>query len=149
DPADAFTPAIKAAVRKAKLIVPVFSKNWVQSQWCREELEEFGRANNDAGDRLVPIFKDDLDRKLLPSLRSGEGAKEGYTFFAVDAGGKIHDFYWRGHKNRHEYFKTLKHIANFIIKKLEIVSPVGTDTSLPASGRTVFLAESAKELRDA
>ena len=149
DPAEAFTPVIKAAVRGAKLIVPVFSNNWAQSQWCREELEEFGRANIDAGDRLVPIFKDEVDSELLPSLLSGDGAKEGYRFFEVDPRGEIHEFYWRGLWNRDEYLKTLKHIANFIIKKLKIVSPVGTGTTLPASGRTVFLAESAKELRDA
>jgi TIR domain len=149
DPAEAFTPKIKAAVREAKLIVPVFSENWAQSQWCREEVEEFARAHNDAGERLVPIFKDELDRELLPPLMKGDDAKEGYRFFAVDPRGEVHEFYWRGLQNRDEYFKILKHIAHFIIDRLDIVSSVTTDTSLPATGRTVFLAESAKELRDA
>ena len=48
-----------------------------------------------------------------------------------------------------EYFEILKSIARSIIKKLDIIPQAAIETCLSASGRTVFLAESARDLRDA
>ena len=48
EPAEAFTPVIEKAVREAQLIVPVLSRNWVGSDWCRREVEAFGESHPDA-----------------------------------------------------------------------------------------------------
>jgi hypothetical protein len=97
----------------------------------------------------VPVYKGEIDPAKLPAALQGSKAKEGYRFFAKDARGKREEFYWRGLKNESEYFVLLKDIAEFIIGKLPDVE-VRTDGGKKVdSGRTIFLAESARELRDA
>jgi len=153
EPAEAFTPKIESAVSEATLIVPVFSENWVQSDWCRREIEKFVHSHEDAGNRIVPVFKNEPPRKLLPEALQGERAREGYRFFMQDERGTVQEFYWRGLRNETAYFDLLKRVAEYIIKQLELKTPANLRTpprnDEPATGPTIFLAAAAQELRDA
>jgi TIR domain-containing protein len=147
EPAEAFTPKIEGAVKDAVLILPVFSENWVQSDWCQREVEMFVRAHEDAGGRIVPVFKNEPPRSLLPDVMQGEQAREGYRFFALDERGAVHEFYWRGLQNRTAYFEVLKRIAGFILERLGL--PTAATKEERGRGRVIFVAVAARELRDA
>jgi hypothetical protein len=151
DPADAFTEVIEQAVKGARVIVPVFSKNWVQSEWCRREVETFAAVHAaQATERIVPVYKNQPDRDALPPLMQGDAAREGFQFFTRDASGQVSEFYWRGLRDRTAYFDLLRRVAESIIHRLgeagESAAPAPSQRSL---GRTVFLAFAANDLADA
>ncbi|MCP5244641.1 MAG: toll/interleukin-1 receptor domain-containing protein [Burkholderiales bacterium] len=152
EPAEAFTPKIEQALAQASMLIAVFSENWVQSTWCQEEIDWFGKQHTDASDRIVPVYKSDLHRELLPVLIRGYQARVGFRFFTSDDTGKIHEFYWRGLKDQDAYFDLVRQIAQFIIERLGIV-PSKPMTSLKPSvsgqGKTVFVAVAASDLKDA
>jgi len=147
DPAEAFTQVIKTAVRDATLILPVFSENWVRSQWCHQDITEFVASHADPGSWLIPVFKNDPPRALLPEVMQGENAREGYRFFTQDETGMIHEFYWRGLQNRTAYLELLRRIAQYIIERLDLKTPANREGH--ATGRTIFLAVAAQDLCDA
>lgn len=155
DPAEAFTPKIRGAVEKASVIVPVFSENWTQSEWCRREVDHFGASHSDADKRVVPVFKGDVARENLPTLIQGEAAREGHRFFERDPRGKLHEFYWRRLRDEDRYFQTLLAVVTSIKDRLrpEDFDPtqarVDRAPVTPASRFTVFLATATTELRDA
>ncbi len=152
DPAEAFTSKIETAVAEAKLVVAICSANWVQSEWCQREVETFGRIHTDAIKRLIPVFKNDLERDRLPLLMQGDSAQEGYHFFDSDATGKTHEFYWRGLQDEKAYFDIIKRIALRIIDRLDIVPSASSkplSQSAAPAGKTIFVALAASDLRDA
>ena len=149
EPAEAFTPRIETALAQAKLIIAIFSKNWVQSEWCRREAEMFGRIHSDACERIVPVFKNEINADELPYFIRGEQARVGYRFFTSDITGKMHDFYWCGLKDEGAYFDLIKQIAHFISDRLKITQSQSTSPQITPSGRTVFIAAAASDLRDA
>jgi TIR domain len=149
EPAEAFTEAIKTAVINAKVMVPVFSVNWAQSDWCRREVDSFGVAHPDASRRIVPVFKNEVDPGTLPEIMKGEHAMEGYRFFTSDPTGKINEFYWRGLQDESAYYTQVKKIALAILKRLGL-DPVSRQESIKlSSNHKVFLAFAARELADA
>ncbi|MCB1949395.1 toll/interleukin-1 receptor domain-containing protein [Nitrosomonas sp.] len=152
EPAEAFTPKIEQALAQASMLIAVFSENWVQSAWCQEEIDWFGKQHADASDRIVPVYKSDLHRELLPVLIRGYQARIGFRFFTSDDTGKIHEFYWRGLKDQDAYFDLVRQIAQFITERLGI-APAKPMASLkpPVSGqgKTVFVAVAASDLKDA
>ena len=87
EPAEAFTPKIEQALAQASMLIAVFSENWVQSAWCQEEIDWFGKQHADASDRIVPVYKSDLYRELLPVLIRGYQARIGFRFFTSDDAG--------------------------------------------------------------
>jgi len=153
EPAEAFTQKIEGAVREAALILPVFSQNWVQSDWCKREVEVFTRVHPDATSRVVPVFKNELLRDQLPQVLLGDNAREGYRFFTRDEHGAVHEFYWRGLQDRKAYFDLLRRIATYIIECLDIqiAPPKERRRQREASParRVIFLAVADQELRDA
>lgn len=150
DPAEAFTQVIREAVSAARVIVPVFSENWSRSRWCREEVEVFHQTHDNAGELIIPVFKESIPRDDLPDVLQGAQAKEGYRFFEMDVSGELNEFYWRGLRNREAYNGLIRRMATFIIARLDIAAAAAEVEHVPtASGRTIFVAESANELRDA
>lgn len=155
EPAEAFTPKIEQALTKAKLLIAIFSTNWAQSEWCRNEVEFFEKIYTDANERVIPIYKSELEREQIPVLIQGYESRVGYRFFTSDDLGTIHEFYWRGLRNQEAYYNLIKRIALFIIKRLEIVQTVSPN--FPAMGlssgmepeKTIFIAAAASDLRDA
>ena len=93
EPAEDFTDKIEAALREARLIVPILSPNWVQRDWCKKEVIRFCelRANDpDVKDSIVPVVKLEppSDAILpLPLLN-----RAGYRFFTKDPTGKVREF---------------------------------------------------------
>jgi hypothetical protein len=155
DPAEAFTPKIEGAVENASVIVPLFSENWTQSEWCRREVDHFVASRPDAALLVVPVFKGEISLEKLPALIQGEAARDGHRFFARDPRGELHEFYWRGLRDEHRYYKTLLGVATSIKHCLNLkdLEPPPAELGAPpvnATQRfTVFLATATSELRDA
>jgi hypothetical protein len=148
EPAEAFTPKIESAVKEAALIVTVLSENWVRSDWCQREVAVFVQSHKeDADRRIVPVLKNEPPRALLPEVMLGDHAREGYRFFAQDDRGTVREFYWRGLQDKNAYFELVKKIAEFVIERLDLNTPRKKEAT--ATGRRIFLAAAAPELRDA
>ena len=120
---------IERAVREAKLLVPVLSENWVQTDWCRREVDLFVRSHEDAGTCIVPIFKNEPPRDRLPEVMQGDNARVGYRFFTQDDKGALNEFYWRGLQDRTAYFVLLRQIAQLIIERLDLRRPIYQNTA--------------------
>lgn len=149
EPSEAFTEVIKTAVINARVIVPVFSVNWTQSDWCRREVDSFGDAHPDATKRIVPVFKNEVAPNVLPAIMQGELAREGYRFFTSDPTGKVNEFYWRGLQDQNAYYTLVKKIALSVLKRLGEEPVARQEPTRPSLDRTVFLAFAARELADA
>lgn len=149
EPSEAFTPKIKQALRQAKLLLPILSKNWIQREWCQRELQLFVELHADGSERYIPVFKHQLERKLLPPFMQGNNARTGYQFFEIDPTGKTREFYWRGLKDETAYYDLVKTIAEAISDKLGIVRPAAMASSVTATSQIVFIALAASDLRDA
>ncbi len=150
--AEAFTPKIEQALNQARLLIAIFSENWVQSEWCQREVKIFAELHKDASDRILPVFKSELDRQLLPVLIQGFQARVGYRFFTADATGKTHEFYWRGLKEQDAYYDLIKKIALFIIERLGVkpaIPATVTSSFVTEPGKTIFVAAAASDLKDA
>ncbi|SDY80764.1 toll/interleukin-1 receptor domain-containing protein [Nitrosomonas sp. Nm58] len=149
EPHEAFTPKIEQALKQAKLLLPILSKNWIQRDWCQRELQLFVELHADGSERYIPVFKHRLERKLLPPFMQGNNARTGYQFFEIDLTGKTREFYWRGLKDETAYYDLVKTIAEAISDKLGIVRPAAMASSVTATGQIVFIALAASDLRDA
>lgn len=153
DPAEAFTPKIEQALAQTRMLITVLSENWVQRGWCQEEVDYFGKQHADACERVVLVYKSNLDQKLVPDLLKERQSREGYRFFELDEDtGKIYEFYWRGIRNREAYIELIKQIALFIIDRLGITPAKPNAALRPVVnqiGKTVFVALTVGDLKDA
>lgn len=151
EPAESFTENIEAALKKARLIMPILSPNWVQRPWCRRELERFCELqahDPGANDNIALVYK-----KLPPPTDVPQPLqnREGYRFFARHPiSGTVRDYYyWGGLKDREAYCYELKRLVDWIYKKLTTHAPQPAVPLVPSNGRALFVAVAADELRDA
>ncbi|SDW11514.1 toll/interleukin-1 receptor domain-containing protein [Nitrosomonas communis] len=149
EPHEAFTPKIEQALKQAKLLLPILSRNWIQREWCQRELELFVQQHADDNDCYIPVFKHRLEREHLPLLMQNNNARTGYQFFEIESTGKTREFYWRGLKDETAYYDLVRTIAEVISDKLGIVRPAAMASSMATTGQTVFIALAASDLRDA
>lgn len=146
DPAEEFTPKIQAALAEARLLIPVLSENWVQREWCQNELSAFCAKQPGANDNIVLVVKNEPRSRPRPGPLQG---REGYRFFEREPSGGVREFYWMGLQDQKAYFTVLKEIATWIADRLlEAPPPLPTNIPTPKN-RTVFAAVAADELGDA
>jgi hypothetical protein len=147
DPTEDFTVKIDEALRKARLLIPIISPNWVQRNYCQLELSkfvEFRAQDNDLDDNIVLVKKRDVLIDDVPEVLKD---REGYQFFLKEPSGKLREFYWRGLQDDKAYFDLLKQVADRIAERLMARSAL-PKLSAESSGRTIYLAAPADELRD-
>ena len=144
EPAENFTQKIEAALKQSKLIIPILSPNWVTRPWCLKELERFLELGNGL-DSIVLVKKREPPESDVPvSLRN----REGYKFFTKEPEGRVREFYWRGLKDKDAYFDVLRRIAEWVSAKM-MINARAVKPTRPTTGRTIYVAEPADELRDA
>ena len=145
DPAEKFTPKIEAALKSAHLLIPVLSENWVQREYCQQELETFCASHPEVSDSIVLVVKNEPKSQSRPILLQG---REGYRFFDIDRPGSVGDFYWFGLKDEKAYFAVLKGIASCIANRL--LDAAAKQPPPPPPGKcTVYVAFATDELGDA
>ena len=88
---DVFAPEIVAQFPRTALLISILTPRYVQSEWCRREVETFcaqaqgsGGVNVENQSRVLKVLKSPVeDRKALPAVMRDT---LGYTFFAVEDG---------------------------------------------------------------
>ena len=147
DPTEDFTVKIDEALRKARLLIPILSPNWIQRDYCQLELSkfvEFRSLANDLDDNIVLVKKREVLADYVPRVLKN---REGYQFFLKEPSGKLREFYWRGLQDDKAYFDLLKQVADRIAERLTARSALPKH-SAEFNGRTIYLAAPADELRD-
>jgi hypothetical protein len=147
EPTEDFTERIDAALREARLIIPILSQNWVSRPWCQKELERFGelkKQENDEGDFIVLVKKGEVPEQSIPALLRN---REGYKFFIKEPGEDVRDFYWRGVEDETAYFDVLKRMVKWISGRM-LANAQPVKPARATSGRSIYVAAPADELRD-
>jgi TIR domain len=149
DPTEDFTVKIDEALRKARLLIPIFSPNWVQRKYCQRELSRFVELrsqDDDADDNIVLVKKREVLSEDVPGVLQN---REGYQFFLKEPSGKLREFYWRGLQDDKAYYDLVRQVADRIARRLMVkVKPTLHEPSVATNGRTIYLAAPADELRD-
>jgi hypothetical protein len=145
EPSEKFPEKIAEGLAKARLLLPVLSLNWVQSEWCWKELDTFIRLHtDDPEDNIVLVKKHEVPENDIPEpLRN----REGYKFFEKEPTGGVRQFYWRGVYNETAYNDQVKLVAQSIAKRF-ISERTREKRAVPRKGRSVYLAAPADEMRD-
>jgi hypothetical protein len=160
--ADQFEPRLGAALAKAKLLVVVLSRNWVESEWCRRELDTFVKRcqeRNESGqaikERIFLVRKHAIAPKDRPEWLQGQS---GYDLFQVDPenGDEIEFFDSDvGKPHKEEWFTNTRRLAKDLRRRfggsitdsLDITQPSARlPAAVMANPVTVFVARPAADM---
>ena len=162
---DIFSKEIVEQFHDSALMVSVLTPRYINSEWCRREINEFCSYAEQVGDgivvnnksRILKVIKTPIDTEdALPDL-----IREmlGYEFYLIDEDAPMELDPEYGDKFKQEYLRKVCILANDAarliktIKKLNDSQPSATeaaDQSEPVSDprlKTVYLAECSYELR--
>jgi hypothetical protein len=113
DSGDQSEPVVEEAIVASFLFVVVLSRNWLARPSCLRELDLFRNRWRDEDEatvrqRIVIIAKHPTPREELPPLLRGQ---EGYRFFDIEPGGKVHEFFARGRIVDARYMERIAEVA--------------------------------------
>ena len=90
EPSEEFTEKIEAALREARLIVPILSPNWVQRPWCLKEIDRFcelhARRVGANDDTVALVVKREPLADAIPELLKN---REGYRQRSCGQGPRV------------------------------------------------------------
>lgn len=146
-----FDAVIDNALKAASVLIVILSPNWMASEYCQKELEAFVSYRSADGrnprEHIVVVNKRYVAPDERPKSLQGQ---VGYDFFErAEDGDEIsgdHEFFSRGSDQDDRFWKRLEELAGYLLRR---------PTSLPAptpttkSGRTIFLAKPASDMRSA
>lgn len=137
------------------LLVSVLSPRYVRSDWCVRELKEFSKAAAITGgirvadkSRIFKVIKTPVERQQHP-----QEVQEllGYEFYQFDQSGRPIEFskIFGAEAERH-YWTKINDLAYDIKEMLDKLCEHGNDTGeqtpIPATGTTIYLAETTFDL---
>ncbi len=142
-----FTPEINEALKRASFLLVVLSPNWMESNWCRKELETFAKSHGPNGlrERIIVVGNRHVDPDTRPSLLQGQ---VGFQFYArnedpEDIAGDI-EFFDRGEPRDERYWERIKGLATYLVRRRP--RPPSPPMYAP-TGRTIFVAKPASDMR--
>lgn len=166
--ADQFKPLIEEALAGSGILVVVLSRNWLSSPFCLWELDCFSKRWRSEGEasvrrRIVVVSKHAVSPERRPHLLQGQ---ESYKFFTVEQDslpGEEYEFYDRGQILDPVYTDRVRELGRYLwTRAIELgatsgISPElqtyggqgGARRSTRSTGRTVFLAKPAADMRAA
>ena len=65
---DAVSPSIAGELKESALLVPILSKSWFASPWCRTEFETFVAEHPHPLERLFPVWMEQVGREELTRM---------------------------------------------------------------------------------
>jgi hypothetical protein len=163
DKADQFEPRLGHALREAKLLVVVLSRNWLDSEWCRRELDTFvghwqvrGEDDQRVRERVVLVRKHAIPPEGRPEWLKGQS---GYDLLAIDPENREEIAFFDadlGRPRDERWFAVIRELAVILRKRahesplpsIEAASPKPPAVAQPSNGRTVFVAWSAADMKD-
>ena len=156
-----FDPIIEKGVRDSDLLLVVLSNNWIHREFCLRELELFNQRWSSDGEaavkgRIIVAGKNHIDPGARPTLLQGQ---EGYLFYSPDEDNpsRFREYFVRG-KAREEFHERTQELAEDIWRRAcerenvprpasALTGPVWTP--VPSSGRKIYLAKPAADMRAA
>jgi hypothetical protein len=140
DRGEQFERELCDAVAGSSLLVVVLSRNWIDRDWCRRELELFTKQfphedERSLRERIVIVRKNEVDPAAHPKVLQGQ---EGFRLYGVDPenGEEMH-FFARGKvvpKWESRYHDELERLAHCLWSRAQAKEPSKMDGArLPAS----------------
>jgi TIR domain len=157
DNAQQFTPAIVDAISRSSYFVIVLSNHWLESSYCRKELEMFRacfphETDFQFGHRLILAHKTWVPNEKRPAILPEQ---RGLRFFVIARDGIEIPFFHRGEANC-EFHKTVSELT-LILKRRAKYHPEAANSpeALPTleqptqarNGLKVYLAKPAADMR--
>jgi len=146
-----FDPKIASAIEVSDLFMVVLSPNWLESEYCRKELDYFtdfrrkiGESEERIRERVVVVCKRSVPFDRRPSLLQGQ---QGFEFYAVErVGGRDIDreFYRYGElSDRQRFFDRIDELSAHLMGQAE---PEPTPRPFQRKTRKIFLAKPASDM---
>lgn len=170
---DAFKPEILRSLDGSDMLLVILSRNWLDSEWCRRELEVFAKrwerleGADGAHRRIVWACKQFVPLTRRPALLQD---KEGYDFFTRERDaveGHEQEFFSRGAARDERYWEVTHRLARYLWNQAAEhrdagdtpagLDPQGPETpskaesgngSAPKANRTVYVAKPAADMRE-
>jgi hypothetical protein len=158
---DQFEPAIEKEISASSIFVAVLSRNWIDRDWCRRELDLFRSCWSSETDaqvkrRIVVVGRHPVPDADVPSLLLGQ---EGFRFYEGGGSDQWDEFFVRGRIRDPRYEERVRELARFVWSsagKLEstTVNPMPHEASVRRidkmprrrDGR-IYLAKTAADMR--
>lgn len=88
------TPEISDELKNSALLIPILSKAWFASPWCRQEFTLFLEHHSDPRERLFPVWmepveRDEIEDKDGQKIRDQLRELRGYPFWYRDQANQI------------------------------------------------------------
>jgi hypothetical protein len=165
-PGDQFDDIIEKAIGQSNLFVAVLSPNWMESDYCKKELESFRRRWQQEGElrvkqRIVVACKRFVDRDKRPSLLQGQQGYDFFVFESLKEVGPQFEFFARGEIRDDRYESVVQQLADFLYRRGQQVTrsmPIPqSDSPLPPpppppqpgpDARKIYLAKPASDMRE-
>jgi len=126
---EAIKDFIKREVDASRILVPIVTRSYLDSPWCREELELFIRKHGANSGRVFPVWMD----KQPDSLPEGLQEQLGYTFWYLDCKHRIRTRCLPFDPTDREYWDTQQDMAHDMAEKLVALIESGTNTQSHAN----------------
>lgn len=150
-----FTPEIDVALKSASFLLVILSPNWMARPWCQTELATFAKYRADEGlsarERIILVGKRHIDPDKRPPLLQGQ---VGYAFYSrsddADEIGAEHEYFSHGGVQDGRFWTELKNLADYLLKatkRIDRKKRLPAEPTSPASGRTIYLAKPASDMR--
>jgi hypothetical protein len=156
EPGTVWDKEILNVLDRAELFIAILSKNYIQSSWCKRELDlmklRVELLGTPAGERR--IFR--VDKQEVPKDRVPDPLPQiqSVPFYRND-GEVVDEFYWGGKVQlRRQYDKALLKLTSAISKRLEELGipsepkgrPEPQMNNVKCNGRVVFVAKPAGDM---
>jgi hypothetical protein len=161
---DQFEPRLNESLATSSHLLVVFSRNWMDREWCRKELDLFGKKwpgipEGKIREQITVVALHDVPHEKYPTLLQGQ---EGFRFFSPDPKhreGMEASFFDRGKIVNPDYKDLVKQLARDLWiksagKAPELPAPEDTEVAPPSqiapdAARIVFLAKPAGDMEQA
>lgn len=153
DAADQFGLKIQKAIEESSILLVVLSRHWLNSDYCRKELEAFATYWNarggSAAERIVVVAKRHVDKDTRPLWLQGQVGYKFYTRDDRDDIGMEHEFFDRGKIADERYWVEFKKLAAHLWIRAGGETPHLTPVSpiVAGTGRTIYVAKPANDMR--
>ena len=149
---DFFTPEILSQFPKLKLLVSIITPRYLESEWCKAEVETFLEAAQQTGGisienkaRIFKILKTPVELEKQPEKISGI---LGYQFYKEDPTSKrIKEFKLEFGKEFEDlFYQTVDDVAQDIVLLLKRLTNPANPTT--ASKGQIYLADTSEDLKE-
>lgn len=145
-----FPPRLNDELDKSAFLLVVLSQNWLNSGFCRKELEIFRACRKARGDpideRIILVEKSPVEFADRPA---GLPIASGYRFYRQTDRpvNPVEPFFVRGEPDD-QYWPVVDNLFAYLSRSATRIARETVTVSPPAGGRFVFVAKPASDMRE-